>query len=112
MTKFAKWAQQVLDEYGEYCVFCGKPSGPPHHFFSRGDYPDLAWKKENGVPVCLPKCHNKIEYGYKMKSYQHYRKKVIEKRGIEWYENLRTSLPEYKRPPKEFYQDNGIIKII
>ena len=109
-SKFQKWARKVFDKYGERCIFCMKDSGSPHHFFPRGQYPDLAWVVENGVPICQHH-HDLIEHGGK-KPKKYYRKQVVIKRGIEWYENLRISLPEYKRPPKEFYKENGKIKTI
>ena len=91
-SKFAKWSQQVLDEYGEYCIFCGKPSGPPHHIFARGMYPEISWIPENGLPVCLT-CHNS-------KTEKELKQKAIDRRGKEWYNNLVDKITKQNRPPK------------
>ena len=95
-TKFAKWAQQVLDEYGEYCVFCGKPSGAPHHFFAKGQYPKLSYTVKNGVPICLD-CHTKIEGEHRKEMEQ----RIIDRRGKEWYNNLVDKITKQNRPPKK-----------
>lgn len=108
-SKFAKWSQKVIDKYGDSCLLCSRELGPVHHFYSRSQYPDLAWEVENGVQLCQD-CHTKIEHGNKNHNQKYYKKKVIKRRGFEWYEKLRTSLPEYKRPPRGFYKENGKIK--
>ena len=77
------WSEIVLTLH-PYCEVCNRPSQDPHHFFPKGMCSILKFVVDNGVGLCR-NCHIAHHFRGDPKIHQ----TIIEKRGKEWYENLK-----------------------
>ena len=64
-AKHRKWRERVLKKDKYLCQECLRfgvktPATHAHHKKPVKDFPELAYKVENGVALCTA-CHNKIE---------------------------------------------------
>ena len=96
------WRQIVLETH-PFCEVCQKPSCHPHHFFPKGNFSQLRYSLDNGIGLCNC-CH--IAHHFKGDPRIH--QKIIEKRGIKWYQDLKKQAE--KRPEQgylnvKYYRD-------
>lgn len=72
-------------KYGNRCMFCGRQYDKAHHFFCKGQYPHLRYDLDNGVNICIIE-HSGIHQTGKKSEIE---KQIIEKRGKQWFVDLR-----------------------
>ena len=90
------WKEIVLQRADFKCEICGgtfRITG--HHFYPRGLYGHLRYNPENGVALDFP-CH----FAHHHRGDPSIHDKIIAKRGMEWYDNLKESA--YNRPKSSF----------
>lgn len=93
-------------KYGNGCMFCGRLYDKAHHFFPKGQYQHLRYDLDNGINLCIEE-HSKIHQTGNRKEIE---KKIIEKRGREWFTNLRrkaNNMPSSFKSEK-WYRENII----
>jgi len=76
------WKIAIIQHYGDRCLACGKPSGPPHHFIKKSRSNYLRFNISNGVPLCCG-CHMKLHQGE-----PEINQSIIAKRGKLWYNKI------------------------
>jgi len=83
------WSLLVKLVAGGKCEYCGKESPlNSHHVYSRSKL-STRWYIDNGVCLCVG--HHTFSSGFSAhKTPTEFTEWVIEKRGREWYEGLRT----------------------
>lgn len=64
------------------CEVCAKPTQAGHHFFTKAASAELRYDRDNLVAVCNG-CHLKHHKGH-----PEIHAKVMQERGVEWYEGL------------------------
>ena len=74
------WFQILLKDY---CEVCDAPAKQVHHFFPKGSYGHLRYHLKNGISLCQ-KCHLRHHLSGDPTIHQ----TIIEKRGLDWYNNL------------------------
>ena len=81
------WSDEIKSK-GK-CEYCGKTTYlNPHHIFSRSNY-SVRWDLENGV--CLCSGHHTLSSQFSAhKCPMEFAEWIKEKRGIEWFNRLRT----------------------
>jgi len=81
------WHEGVMREYGEQCTFCINEAYCGHHFYFKGNHPEIRYYIPNGIPICQS-CHFKI--------HQNDPKEMEDivriKRGKEWEADLKAQL--------------------
>lgn len=82
------WSLLVKLLAGEKCEYCGKASPlNSHHVYSRSKR-STRWAVENGVCLCVG--HHTFSSSFSAhKTPTEFTEWIIEKRGREWYDNLR-----------------------
>mgnify|MGYP003762010899 CR=1 FL=1 len=81
------WSDKVKE--GGKCDYCGKNTYlNAHHIFSRSNY-SVRWDLDNGI--CLCSGHHTLNSSFSAhKTPAEFIEWIKEKRGIEWYERLRS----------------------
>lgn len=82
------WSLLVKLIAGEKCEYCGVPTPlNSHHIYSRSKR-STRWLPENGCCLCV--AHHTFSSGFSAhKTPTEFVEWIKEKRGLEWYENLR-----------------------
>lgn len=84
-----QWAREVKERAGFKCEYCGKKDNlNSHHIFSRSNR-SVRWDLDNGVALC-PGCHVFSDTFSAHKTPMEFTIWIKEKRGEEWYQNLRV----------------------
>lgn len=54
----SRWSRRVMQKKGRVCLLCWEESKPVHvhHLKSWGQFPDLRYDIQNGIPLCFD-CH-------------------------------------------------------
>ena len=84
------WFERLLKPR---CEICNKPSKQVHHFFSKSAFGHLRYDLDNGISLCNG-CHFKLHHQNPTIVQD-----IIEKRGMEWYNNLKK---QAHNPPKDY----------
>ena len=95
----------VFSRYGYFCEVCGKPAEHPHHILQQGLYVNLKYVVENGTPLCSY-CH----FSKHHEGNQFIHDKIIIKRGIKWWEDLKESQKETKVVHKDVNYYEGVME--
>jgi len=89
------WAELVKLLAGVRCEYCGKTSYlNSHHIFSRAKL-NLRWDTDNGICLCTG--HHLLSNFSAHKSPIEFYEWLKEKRGEEWYDNLRAKSREIRQ---------------
>lgn len=82
------WSNMVKIRDGNKCVYCGKESYlNSHHIFSRSKR-STRWYLDNGITLCV--AHHTFSSGFSAhKTPAEFIEWIKEKKGEEWYNNLR-----------------------
>lgn len=93
----AKWAIKVKEQAGFKCEYCGKTETlNSHHIFSRSNR-SVRWDVDNGVCLCV--AHHTFSSAFSAhKSPIEFIIWLQEKRGQEWYDNLRRKARSIYKP--------------
>ena len=101
------WREAIHKRADYKCEYCGKKSTlNAHHIFSRSNY-FLRWNLDNGIALCV--AHHIFGNFSAHKSPIEFVEWLKEKRGVEWYENLRQgarktveNMFEHKEKAKQY----------
>lgn len=107
------WRDVVKDKAGNICEYCGKNTSlNAHHIFSRSNF-STRWEIGNGISLCVG--HHIFGIFSAHKSPVEFIEWLKEKRGIEWYENLRskaktivTNMEEHKNNMKKILESESL----
>ena len=90
------WSLLVKLVHGMKCEYCGKTTTlNSHHIYSRSKK-STRWSVENGSCLCVS--HHTFNSGFSAhKTPLEFTEFIIEKRGQEWYENLRAEANEVRK---------------
>lgn len=90
------WAEIVKKQAGSRCEVCGKTTGlNSHHLFSRHNM-GMRWNVSNGVSLCVS--HHVFGNFSAHLSPLEFTEWIKEKRGEEWYKQLRRQAQEVYKP--------------
>lgn len=67
----------------EQCEVCGAVAHHCHHFFQKGNYPQLRYNNNNAISLCSS-CHIKHHFQGDPTIHQ----TIVEGRGQSWYQSL------------------------
>jgi len=82
------WADAIKRRAGYKCEVCDKPTGlNSHHIFSRSNH-TMRWELDNGIALCV--AHHVFGLFSAHKSPIEFAEWLKEKRGEEWYNQLRA----------------------
>lgn len=82
------WSKVVKRLAGDKCEYCGKANGlNSHHIFSRSNH-SVRWELKNGICLCVS--HHVFGLFSAHKSPIEFVEWIKEKRGVEWYEDIRV----------------------
>lgn len=95
--KDIEWAKLVKEQAGHKCEYCGKTETlNSHHIFSRSNR-SVRWDVDNGVCLCV--AHHTFSSAFSAhKSPIEFIIWLQEKRGQEWYDNLRIKARSIYKP--------------
>lgn len=94
------WAKAVKIYDSFRCAYCGKTTNlNSHHIFSRSNK-STRYDLHNGITLCVG-CHTFSSKFSAHKTPVEFVEWIKEKRGIEWYENLRTRARQVTKLSKE-----------
>jgi len=95
--KDIEWAKLVKEQAGYKCEYCGKTETlNSHHIFSRSNR-SVRWDVDNGVCLCV--AHHTFSSAFSAhKSPIEFIIWLQEKRGQEWYDNLRIKARSIYKP--------------
>ena len=101
------WHKRVLEEYGETCTFCNNEAYCGHHFYFKGNYPNLRYYIPNGIPICQC-CHYKLHKN----DPKEMEDIVRERRGKEWQEDIKNEAKKSIIGTRTLAHYEEIIKIL
>jgi len=81
------------------CEVCGKPISCLHHFFPKSISSRLRYDWDNLIPICIG-CHFQHHSTYNPTIHA----TIIEKKGLEWYNNLNAIKRDYVKTNVEYYE--------
>ena len=96
------WKIKVMEKYGRVCTICPNIASDPHHYFIKGNFSNLRYSLENGVPLCRKHhmdIHNRQDPDVIAR--------IISRRGQKWHDDLTE---QSKKPAKswksiEYYKE-------
>jgi len=96
-------ADKLLQEYYRSqnlkCEHCGQPAQLMHHYFPKSRASALRYNENNLIPLCQG-CHFAHHNGDPQ-----IHAKVIEKRGMDWHNNLLKEKNKIIKPSIKYYQE-------
>lgn len=99
-NKADKALQKSLTAIHQKCDMCGKPVSCMHHFYPKSSSSALRYDEDNCIPVCVS-CH----LGFHSGRSNDFIGRIIEKRGIEWFNGLQRKRSRIVKPNKKYYED-------
>lgn len=98
------WSEIVKTRAGNKCEYCGiERSLNSHHIFSRSNH-SVRWDVNNGI--CLCASHHLLGNFSAHKAPLEFADWIKEKRGEEWYDNLKRKSKEIYKPDYQVIYDN------
>ena len=92
------WSELIKHIAGGACEYCGEQKFlNSHHVFSRSNH-SIRWDENNGVCLCAK--HHVLGNWSAHKSPLEFAEWLIEKRGKEWYEELKSKSKEVVQDSK------------
>jgi len=102
-NKADKAMQQSLTAKNPLCEVCGRQTNCMHHFFTKSSSSFLRYDERNLIPLCQ-RCH----FRHHNTSDPTIHATIIEKRGLDWYNELRRESHTITKATKSYY--NSIIE--
>ena len=99
-NKADKALQKSLIKINQFCEICGKPTSCHHHFYPKSSCSALRYEEDNMIPVCVG-CH----LGFHSNRSADFIGRTIEKRGIDWFNNLQRIRSRIIKPTKKYYEE-------
>lgn len=81
------------------CEVCGNPMICMHHFFTKGSSAYLRYDDRNLIPIC-----NSCHFKHHNTSNPTIHMTVIEKRGMDWYKELRRDSSKIQKVGVGYYK--------
>lgn len=82
------------------CLLCGGVSQVAHHHIHKSQSTRLRYEESNLIPLCTA-CHCKLHHN---ESY--WASKIVEIKGIKWFQMIDKMKNEYVKADRHFYEDN------
>lgn len=82
------------------CLLCPSPSTVAHHFIYKSQSSRLRYEEENLIPLCKI-CHFKVHHHE-----NYYASKIVEIKGVAWFQKLDKMKHEYVKVDRFFYEEN------
>jgi len=99
-NKADKALQQSLVKLNPRCLICGKPTSCMHHFHPKSSCSALRYEEDNCIPVCVG-CH----LGFHSNRSAEFVGKTIEKKGIDWFNDLQRKRNRIVKETKAYYEE-------
>jgi len=95
-----KALQKAITKLHPLCELCGKPVSCGHHLFPKSSSSALRYEEDNIIPVCVG-CH----LGFHSNRSADFIGRTIEKRGIDWFNNLQRIRSRVVKATKKYYEE-------
>jgi len=99
-NKCDKALQQLGRQRYSKCEVCGNPISCLHHFYPKSTSSRLRYDWDNLIPICNG-CHMQHHQAGNPKIHG----TVIEKRGLEWYQELTQTKEEIQKVGVGYYRE-------